>query len=313
MAGKILITPNAGSTTADPTIVFQGTGVTTDITLRVPSTGGLSVEGTSGQLFSITDSMSGTIFSANDVSGIPSIEVLDTGLVKLAQYSGNVVLGSGTDNGTDKLQVAGTVTGTSFNGNGSKLTTLNASNLSSGTVATARLGSGTANSSTYLRGDSTWTAIQSGATITNDTTTNATRYLVWEDVTSGSSTSVGVSSTKLYFNPSTGTLNATTFNSLSDINFKDNIVPLAGSLDIIKQLNGYSFDWKDGSGSSYGVIAQEVEKIIPNAVTQGKDQKSVNYAAIVPFLIEAVKKQQATIELLESRINKLEASVNACN
>ena len=110
-----------------------------------------------------------------------------------------------------------------------------------------------------------------------------------------------------------GTATATTFNSLSDINFKDNIVPLAGSLDIIKQLNGYSFDWKDGSGSSYGVIAQEVEKIIPNAVTQGKDQKSVNYAAIVPFLIEAVKKQQATIELLESRINKLEASVNACN
>lgn len=109
MASKILITPNAGSTTVDPTIAFRGAGVDTDITLRVPSTGGLSFEGTTGQLFSITDSMSGTIFSANDVSGIPSIEVLDTGLVKIAQYSGNVVLGSATDDGIAKLQVAGSI------------------------------------------------------------------------------------------------------------------------------------------------------------------------------------------------------------
>ena len=112
MASKILITPNVGSTTVDPTIVFQGAGVSTDITLRVPSTGGLSFEGTTGQLFSISDSMSGTIFSANDVSGIPSIEVIDTGLVKIAQYSGNVLLGTATDNATDKLQVTGSLNAT---------------------------------------------------------------------------------------------------------------------------------------------------------------------------------------------------------
>ena len=116
MAGKILITPNAGSTTLDPTIAFQGAGVATDVTLRVPSTGGISFEGTAGQLFSITDSLSGTIFSVNDVSGIPSIEVIDTGLVKLAQYSGNVVLGSGTDDGVNKLQVNGSVVATNLSG-----------------------------------------------------------------------------------------------------------------------------------------------------------------------------------------------------
>jgi hypothetical protein len=114
MAGKILITPNTGSTTAgqDPTIKFQGTGNSTDITQRVTSTGSLSFEGTTGQLFSITDSMSGTIYSVNDVSGIPSIEVLDTGLVKLAQYSGNIVLGSATDTGLAKLQVTGAISAT---------------------------------------------------------------------------------------------------------------------------------------------------------------------------------------------------------
>ena len=57
--------------------------------------------------------MSGTIFSANDVSGIPSIEVLDSGLIKFAQYSGNVLIGTGTDNGTDKLQVTGSIVSTS--------------------------------------------------------------------------------------------------------------------------------------------------------------------------------------------------------
>jgi len=111
MAGKLLITPNNGSTTAgqDPTIRVQGTGNSTDIIIRIAADGSISFEGTNGQLFSISDDMSGTIFSVNDVSGIPSLEVLDTGLIKLAQYSGNVVLGSGTDNGTDKLQITGTI------------------------------------------------------------------------------------------------------------------------------------------------------------------------------------------------------------
>lgn len=109
---NILITPNIGSTTADPKIVFSGADATTgpqNITLRVYPTnsGTLSFEGSAGQLFSITNSMSGTIYSVNDMSGIPSIEVLDTGIVKIAQYSGNVLLGTGTDDGVSKLQVSG--------------------------------------------------------------------------------------------------------------------------------------------------------------------------------------------------------------
>ncbi len=95
MAGKITITPNDGSTTAgqDPTIKFQGTGNSTDITLRVAADGSISIEGSAGQLMSITDSLSGTIWAVNDISGIPSIEVLDTGLVKLSEYNGSVQIG----------------------------------------------------------------------------------------------------------------------------------------------------------------------------------------------------------------------------
>ncbi|MBI1272908.1 MAG: hypothetical protein GC131_02340 [Alphaproteobacteria bacterium] len=62
-----------------------------------------------------------------------------------------------TQNSTVTIDDSGNVTATSFAGSGASLTALNASNLASGTVGTARLGSGTASSSTYLRGDGIWT------------------------------------------------------------------------------------------------------------------------------------------------------------
>lgn len=107
---NIVITPNVNQT-ADPKIVFSGADASTgpkNITVSVYPTnnGTLSFEGTNGQLFSISDSMSGTIYSVNDISGIPSIEVLDTGLIKLAQYSGNVIVGSANDNGY-KFEITG--------------------------------------------------------------------------------------------------------------------------------------------------------------------------------------------------------------
>ena len=89
---NILITPSVGLSTS-PTIKFNGAN-NTPTTLRVLDDGTVSFEGTAGQLFSISDGLTGSIFSVNDISGIPSVEVLDTGLVKINQYNGSTAFGS---------------------------------------------------------------------------------------------------------------------------------------------------------------------------------------------------------------------------
>lgn len=113
---NLVITPNVGSSTGDPTITFSGADSSLgaqSLQARIYPTGNgtLSFEGSAGQLFSVTNSLTGTIYSVNDVSGLPSIEVFDTGVVRLARYSGRVIIGNITDNGTDTLQFA---TGTSI-------------------------------------------------------------------------------------------------------------------------------------------------------------------------------------------------------
>lgn len=135
-----------------------------------------------------------------------------------------------------------------------------------------------------------------GATVTTDTV-NATRYVVFDDSTSGSFTLANVS-TSLTFNPSTGTLSSTIFNSTSDINKKTNIQIIDNSLEVLDALSGYRFNWKDNGLPSLGVIAQEVETVLPELI--GEDN-SVNYNGIIAVLIQAVKELKAEIEVLKNR------------
>ena len=78
-------------------------------------------------------------------------------------------------------------------------------------------------------------------------------------------------------------------------------------------LNGVEFDWKEEhkdvhgySGKDIGVIAQEVEKIIPEVVGENPDgYKGVSYGNIVGLLIEAIKEQQEQINQLSKEISEL--------
>ena len=101
----------------------------------------------------------------------------------------------------------------------------------------------------------------------------------------------------------TGDVVAPNFNSNSDRNLKENISKIETASDIIAQLDGVSFTWKDSGVKTFGFIAQEVEEIIPELI--GKNDElgtlTVNYQGIIPFLVEALKEQAARIAVLESK------------
>ena len=175
----------------------------------------------------------------------------------------------------------------------------NATYLSSGTVATARLGSGTANSNTYLAGDNSWKA--AWINIQNDESTDSSYYLTMTSAVSGSWNSAYISSNKLSFNPLTGTLSATIFNSLSDITLKENFENIENPIEIINKINPLGFDWKGSGKKSYGVIAQELEKILPELVSENNGIKSVEYNSLMAFLIGAVQEMSERLDKLENK------------
>ena len=114
---------------------------------------------------------------------------------------------------------------------------------------------------------------------------------------------VGIGTT----NPTTkldvdGTIKATDFDSLSDINLKKNIQSIENPIEKIMSLNGVSFEWKENHKKSMGVIAQDIEKILPDLVS-GEEIKTVNYNGIIAVLIEVVKNQQKQIDELKTLLS----------
>jgi hypothetical protein len=101
-----------------------------------------------------------------------------------------------------------------------------------------------------------------------------------------------------------GTIYATgNITANSDLTLKKNLKLIDNPINKLMQLNGYAYQWKANDEHQYGVIAQEVEKILPYAVSTGYDGiKGVSYNQIIPVLIEAIKTQQAEINTLKSKL-----------
>jgi hypothetical protein len=138
-------------------------------------------------------------------------------------------------------------------------------------------------------------------TIQDDTTTNQTRYITFTHALSGDVSNATISSTKLFFNPSSGRLTATDFNSLSDVRVKSNVHTIDNALDKVLKLRGTYFDIH--GYKSIGLIAQEIEQVLPEVVTDG-EYKTVSYGNIVAVLIEAIKELNIEIEKLKDSKDK---------
>jgi hypothetical protein len=136
------------------------------------------------------------------------------------------------------------------------------------------------------------------------------------------STKVGIgTSTPGYMLDVAGQCHASCFPTSSDLRFKKNIVPLQNALEKVLALRGVTYEWNEfihSIRSGYdlnvpviGMIAQEVEEIIPQIVGTWKlndeltDARSLEYQRLVPYLIEAIKEQQKQIDQLKLDVKTL--------
>ena len=259
---KLGITTLSGSNTGDQTITLTG-----DVT-------GSGAGSFSTTLATITDSGVGTFKKiTTDTKGRV------TGTVSVAQADITGLLG------------AGSITNTMLAN--SAVATLSGTNTGDETTATIKTKLGITTLSGANTGD---------VTVANDTTTDSDYYPLFSTTTTGGLASTKVSSTNLTFNPLSGQLNAVTFNSTSDINAKKDISEIKNPLDTVNKIQGVKFSWKHNGKPSYGFIAQDIEKVLPEVVaTDTFGMKSVNYDATIAILLEAIKELHKKVEQLQKQ------------
>jgi hypothetical protein len=302
---------NSGGTVTS----VAGTGTVSGLSLSgtVTTSGSLTLGGSiSGALSGITTLAAGNTTLTGFANVTTSIQG-GSSLTIAGAASGITTLAAGNTTITGFADVSTSVNsailsvGSNFIANTSQVT------LAAGVLLSANGGVGTAGQVLYSNGatGSPYWAADGVASVTDDTTTNGNRYILFANQTSSTLSTSYVSSTKMYFNPSTGKLNATSFNSLSDSNKKENIQTLQDATSKVLKMRGVSFTWKGTNDKSIGLIAQEVEKILPEVVSTCEDGvKSISYDSIVGLLVEAFKEQQKTIDSLKDTINILSKNNN---
>lgn len=333
-------TPTFGTTTVNGNVVVTGTvdgrdvaadgtkldgieaGAKDDQTITAGS--GLSGGGTGNVTLSHADTSS---VSSSDNSGNTFIQDLtfDTYGHVTAVGTGSVSVGNGTltVQGTGALGGSGT-----FSANQSSNATISISHDDTSSQGSVNNSGATVIQDVTLDGYGHVTALGShtltlanlgytGATnanyITNNNQlTNGAGYTTnvgdITGVTAGTNLTGGGSSGSVTLNvtasPTFTTVTATTFNTTSDRNTKTDITPISDAVSKVQQLGGYSFTFKDSGEKSSGVIAQEVQAVLPELVQEADaGHLTVQYGNMVGLLIEAIKEQQAQIDALTAKLN----------
>ncbi|WP_296683784.1 tail fiber domain-containing protein [Flavobacterium sp.] len=93
------------------------------------------------------------------------------------------------------------------------------------------------------------------------------------------------------------------YNVTSDYRLKEDLKPING-IDLISKINIYDYKWKGYNDRSYGVLAHELQDIVPSVVTgekDGKNMQQVDYSKLVPILVQAIKELKLEIETLKNK------------
>jgi hypothetical protein len=272
----------SGNVTGTATIQANSVALGTDTTGNYVAAGAVSGTGLSGSSSSEggTFTVTSNATNANTASAIVARD-----------GSGNFAAGTitaaltGNASTATTLQTARTIGGVSFNG---------AANINLPGVNTG------GNQDT-----SGTSAISTAATVTTSSAASAFK-VPFANTTASTTGNYGLlqdSTATFTYNPSTNVLEAGTFNTTSDISLKENICTFENAMDVVAGLRGVRFTWKKNGIKTVGLIAQEVEKVLPELIGTNADTglKSVSYANMVAVLIEAVKELKAEIEELKKR------------
>ena len=239
--------------------------------------------------------LTGTEALTNKTLTSPTItSIVNSGAKTVPTGIGTFVITGSTGTVSSGMIVDGTI----VNADISASAAIAVSKLASSTISGVTLGSNlnnlTAGSFITYNSGSTYNGSAAITISANGTSSNTANTLVARDA-SGDFTAGTINCANL-----TATFD---INSTSDANLKTNIQTVENALDTINSLRGVSFDWKETGKGSYGVIAQELEEVLPELVrTEGN--KSVNYNGIVGVLIEAIKELKAEVEELKQQLNK---------
>jgi predicted nucleic acid-binding Zn-ribbon protein len=261
-------------------------------------------------------------FTQNDLSVVRNINA--SGIITASSFVGSL-----TGNAATATYATSSGISTSVIGGIASVTSLSVSGIS--TLGTLQVSSGIVTATvgviTYYGDGSKLTGVTASASINiNQDTTNQSQFILFSPTT-GTVAQFNASTTSLVFNPSTGNLGigtttptskltvsgnllvtgiitATDFNSASDVNLKENIQKIDNPIDKIIKIDGVRFNWKSDNKPSMGVIAQNIEKVLPELVS-GEESKTVNYNGIIGLLIECVKNQQEQIDELNRRLDEM--------
>ena len=221
-----------------------------------------------------------------------------SGVLTLPAITDTLIGRNSVDVLTNKTIAAGvnTITGLT-NSNLSGSAGITNANLANSTISGVSLGStlNGLNFGSYLNASGVYNGSIERTVSVAATSANTSGSLVARDA-SGDFTAGSINCANL---TASFTVTAQDINSTSDSNLKTNIETVENPIEILTQLRGVSFDWKESGKKSYGVIAQELEQVLPDLVTNG-NVKSVNYNGLIAVLIEAIKDLKKEIEDLKN-------------
>jgi len=255
----------------------------------------MAIDGAQGRLFEVTDQLSGSLFSVNDISGIPIFEVFSDDTVNIGTFNNEAIVVEG-----DTCTASGSFTGL------------------------FRAQDGLVGKPSIFFKDDTNTGFYRGTTDTISITTGGTQRGTIN--TNGWRVNNGALGVDVAASVIDGRIDAG--NDIvaysSDKRLKENINPIENPLEKIDKLSGFTFNWNetanklagfDRNQSMVGVFAQDVEGVLPEAVKRapfdndgsdgslsGENYLTVQYEKLVPLLIESIKELKAEIEELKRRL-----------